>query len=78
MAAEKTSPGLVNGELVLVTHSPRSSQSVVGEGHVMKKNALRREKKLTDVIVKRLNELKRGGGGGSRLFGQDKGVDLLT
>ena len=29
----------------------------------MKKNALRREKKLTDVIVKRLNELKRGGVG---------------
>ena len=61
VATEKTSSGLVNGELVLVTHSPRSSQSVVGEGHVMKKNALRREKKLTDVIVKRLNELKGGG-----------------
>ena len=71
MAAEKTSSGLVNGELVLVTHSPRSSQSVVGEGHVMKKNALRREKKFTDV---RLNELKRG----SRLFGHDKEVDCLT
>ena len=68
MAAEKTSPGLVNGELVLVTHSSRSSQSVVGEGHVMKKNALRREKKLTDVIVKRLNELKRGGGGESAVW----------